>query len=920
MKKVFAGFVTILFLGAIVALFIVQRSDRFQKFCSHTILSYLKKAWDADICVKKSFVSLFSKTILFEKGTVIPHEKDCSWSFDQAHVRVSLFDLIFKDRVALYLSFRDVKAKTAYSSESFDIANHFSQIFATKEFSGGKEFAAQSIHVHNTIFEAKIQNKNISIFIDGDFAIRKDKKVEKPSQWRGYLHMAKGEVFLNGKQLIANLAGINEFCKASCDTTWTATIKNSFMYPFYNKNSYSLSGSWNDTDHSIQVKGNCIDMTVSQQKKNINVSGVLPAELINHMYLTMTDSFVGQTQSVQGLCSVNVDFQKNKKGLVIQAKASGKNLQYKDFSLSDWGIDNVRILQDKVSGSFSACYTPNSRFKGNFTWDLNTGKQDFVLYNDSEIEFVKNADQVENSAWFVRSKGIYIRGTRRKDFFTGIYKIMLSRTISHEQVPLQGTFCLQDKDIIFDGTGLNGIYNAVVSLQDQPYVKKLAFNRDQKCLISMKADNDAIIKGFVYFPLIQSLLSQNIQRMILGSNSYIGLSINQNFWKEITGSLWLHKGKLYLPESRNLVKQMAIDFSLFPKEKKLILKDPKVYFGQGILESDRIAVLLDDNYGLGALYAPVKFEQLFLNWKNDFYVFASGNFVFSKQPQGILHIEGDVLLNKSLLKNNPLSDDVKSFVDFPLDFVNYRENGFNLTLRVRSEKPIKVKTSSIDTKAKLNFFVEFLNNDEAPKVEGTIELEGGYLQILDNKLFIETGNVQFVPSQINDPLISLVAKNKIGRHLISLQATGSLQKPKIFLESSPTLSEEQIFGVLLAGSEHASLQASLPVLVMQNLHVLLFGNKKVAPRASAFLEKLIRPLKYVHITPNFTDQSGRGGIKGVVSVDLGEQIHAQVQKNFNLQDDLAFQVEYLLSDDVNIKAVKDQRGELGSEVEVRFKF
>ena len=91
------------------------------------------------------------------------------------------------------------------------------------------------------------------------------------------------------------------------------------------------------------------------------------------------------------------------------------------------------------------------------------------------------------------------------------------------------------------------------------------------------------------------------------------------------------------------------------------------------------------------------------------------------------------------------------------------------------------------------------------------------------------------------------------------------------------------------------------------------------PHGASLIQKLTKPLRYVQITPNFTDLSGRSGIKGTVSVDLNDQFHAQIQKNFNLQDDFSFYLQYMLSDDISLRAVKDQRGEVGSEVEVRLK-
>ena len=214
----------------------------------------------------------------------------------------------------------------------------------------------------------------------------------------------------------------------------------------------------------------------------------------------------------------------------------------------------------------------------------------------------------------------------------------------------------------------------------------------------------------------------------------------------------------------------------------------------------------------------------------------------------------------------------------------------------------------------------FYNNFAWPQITGEIDLQKGYLNFLRHKLYVHHGKIQFIPGQINEPIIDLVAQNRIKKYLISLQASGSLQQPNIILESYPELSEEQILALLMSGSENASFQSDLPAIFMQNLNELIMGSKDVLPKGADFIRKITLPFKYIQITPNFTNQAGYGGIKGIVSIDLNNQIHAQVQKNFNLQEDFAFQIEYLLTDDINVKFVRDQSGEIGSEVEVRFKF
>ena len=206
-----------------------------------------------------------------------------------------------------------------------------------------------------------------------------------------------------------------------------------------------------------------------------------------------------------------------------------------------------------------------------------------------------------------------------------------------------------------------------------------------------------------------------------------------------------------------------------------------------------------------------------------------------------------------------------------------------------------------------------------PQVSGYINLEKGSLKLLTQSLMIEYGRLEFPAHQSHDPIIEFTAKNRIQKYLITLHATGTLQKPIITLESFPELQEEQILSLLLGGVEGSGLQTDIATIVLHNLNAILMGTRQFNQKTNAFFKFLTRPLKYVQIIPNFTDQSGRGGIRGIISIDINKQLHAQLQKNFNLQEDFLFQIQYMLADELNIKAIKDQRDELGAELELRFK-
>ena len=80
------------------------------------------------------------------------------------------------------------------------------------------------------------------------------------------------------------------------------------------------------------------------------------------------------------------------------------------------------------------------------------------------------------------------------------------------------------------------------------------------------------------------------------------------------------------------------------------------------------------------------------------------------------------------------------------------------------------------------------------------------------------------------------------------------------------------------------------------------------------------PLKHVHLVPSFSDQTGRAGLRGAIEIDIGERWHALIQKNFSLSEDIRFEAEYAVSDELTVRGFRDEHRDIGAEVEFRWKF
>jgi hypothetical protein len=76
----------------------------------------------------------------------------------------------------------------------------------------------------------------------------------------------------------------------------------------------------------------------------------------------------------------------------------------------------------------------------------------------------------------------------------------------------------------------------------------------------------------------------------------------------------------------------------------------------------------------------------------------------------------------------------------------------------------------------------------------------------------------------------------------------------------------------------------------------------------------------VRIVPSFTDETGRGGLRAAIEIDVNDQLSAVIEKNFSLSEDVKFEIDYALSDDISLKGIQDERGDFGGEMEVKWKF
>ena len=351
----------------------------------------------------------------------------------------------------------------------------------------------------------------------------------------------------------------------------------------------------------------------------------------------------------------------------------------------------------------------------------------------------------------------------------------------------------------------------------------------------------------------------------------------------------------------------------------MTIRDMQCTMHNGRLGSSIIQVKLGDDLRPRYVYAPVLIERCLLNMGKDLFAIVSGNLVMHKNEKHGSLLKGQLFLDRAQLKENLFSDvfqkNMRSFTRFAFDT---DDDDMCCDIRIKTKYPVRVQTPFLHTDARIDLAIT--QNIRKPQVTGSIHLHAGQLNFPYKPLYITKGALHFLPHQLDNPLVELVAKNNIKKHDITLQVHGSLQEPHVALESSPTLTEGQIISLLLVGSQEESLNMVMPALLMQNITSLLFGYNQTETKMSRYFGSLFKPFNRIHLVPSFIDQSGRGGLRGAIEIDISDRWHAVIQKNFSLTEDTRFVLEYLLSDDISIRGTRDIRRDLIGEVEMRWKF
>lgn len=740
--------------------------------------------------------------------------------------------------------------------------------------------------------QAKNMNNNIKMrlnFLDG----------EGHSKESRLFHSISGSIVCDMRKNNDKSFNIS----AQCDIS--ATVAGSDR-----ERDYFISGAWENFEGKINLQSDdeaifCNNCTVLQKNKRWFLKG--NASLLCKELLWM---ITGKTYDINGKCvfifNGELDINKN-----FTIQTSIRDCNFGNYLVTEKMDINAVLKNKNIYGTCSGIVADYVTLNGSWNYDLSKKQGSCNLYN-SGITNLKFIDH-----WYIKPQNFSVQGFY--DSIDGIsfkYDCLFSHNTLEKKHRIQGALDYSsDASIFIQGIkDDNESYNALIDLKKYPYLQSSYYWGKDGLLLESNFNERGIVLN-CNVSLMRELFSSWFDRDIQAEGN---ITLESSFDTEkIAAHCELSKGTIRLPQTYNFIDGGQIDMTYYFKKRELEIKkiDASMHCGTCNVQDGKI--FFDSLFKPSFIHIPLIFNRCLFTMKRDLFIMASGHLLFEQKNNKDPLLSGSIIIERGQIKENILSQEFQKQIGlYSTNVFTFNYPSIQTNISVQSRHGIKIDTPFLKTTAKISLQVK--KTVTQPALLGAITLLNGSLQFPYKPLMIHHGIITFNPDKGYDPTIEFLARNQVRNHRVSLHITGSLLDHHIALESNPPLTDEQIIGLLLTGSLQESLKNMMPALIMNNLKSLIFGSNQFN-----FLNKYFKPLGNnisINLIPSFTDQYGRGGLRGALEVGVNDQWRALIQKNFSFTEDTRVELEYLFTDDITLRAVRDEQKNLGFEAEMRWKF
>jgi len=925
-----------LILGIVCLLLIAQNDAWVKQVIADSVKNGFEKNFGATFVATIDSINFFSPSCEFVNVFVEPIDhQDWKWQAKRLTLQFSWLNFLLHRSIGLQVAFENIEMWSAKRENRIAIWDHVRLFFTGV---GTIPIVIKSISLNPA-----------SLTIPSTLFLKWHSESKKlASGFKSQVYCLDGTISVANKDYIENIAGTFGFestfvgVDGSYNYSGSAKLSCATSYLSEKKEDLFIAGAWENDIGSCVIKNS--DQSINVQLSDLhksdagiiaNVQANVPVK--NIVRWCLLDTVLTGTGYLQGSIKLSENGLQAIDGeLVVEDCAWDEHCFIKKI------VSSLHKNGSKWHGDASLFADDQVNVVGSWQWEEQSG----VAHCASKIMrpiFIPGMPDwcvdAQNSMLTIEKdesgdvSGVYrfdivhapSTGSGRPDFAKA------STGMTGEQALVVGSFstACQPQGVGVDIAGhfndyayeVSGLLTSGSELCASHITKLVCADKTGKRQVNLEArvaDTPAL-QGTVDIDFIKTIAS-NLFGYQLNGQGVMNLDATYNQSnRTIATQIHFVDSVIRVPHLYNFITGFDAEIMYDFSNKKIDLQNMCCLLDRGSIICNSARFVFDDTYRLSFAHVPITLRECLINVNKDLFALISAQLLCTKKRDVMPSVQGALIVERSQCKENIFSEMLqKKIFQSTERALNVSGADMACDVTIETAAPVHVETAFLETNARVA--VAVTNTIRNPVFSGSINLNSGSLHFPYKSLQITKGSLHCVPNQLYDPIIELVAKNKIKKYNVSLTVTGSLQNHHIMLESSPPLTEEQIIALLLIGSQEESLNIVMPALIMNNLTTLLFGDTQSRDSLDSFFKRLFKPFDNVHLVPSFTDQTGRGGLRGAIEIDVTDRWHALIQKNFSLSEDTRLELEYLLSDDVTVRGIRNERRDIGGEVEMRWKF
>lgn len=906
--------ITGILLGLILAIYITQDQVFFKKIIYDQVKNLCTGNYNADFSIDR--INLFSGKIRLKNLRLTPkddlNQKNWSWGCQKITINFSWLSLLINHKIVTQIKVNKLNLNSLYQNQKFTITDHLYELLLAP--------STMPIELKNLTIKTAILNINNSeAGLNLQISWSSNSKIVS-NILKSNVYLKNGSLSDSKQTYLDNLTGNIQITlpfddpkklNLQCDLS----LKSPFLDP---QDQYFINAKWNQNIGSCKLK---------------SLSGLLDFAPINLLYknhiwqidlkcicnlaILQKIKLISGLPKISGQCLLDLSGNIYRNNYSIAGSCLVKELKANNYAL----LDKVFFTFNRHNYAWHGALNLERDLLANLVtkWHWHETKKTGAinLYNKNQIDIPVSI------GWDIKPRALNLSLNLKKSTdkleITGTNTVVIKNSKTNLSKKVTGQINYHNYQLILSG---DLTHSSASKIQDQEQyllifdllnyqLVKATINPKEKnkSVISCCSLNNNLLQSTVDLELIHNYLPKSLKGLINGNGALI---INSQFNNhKLDCDLKLTNGNLILPKVYNVIKDLTAHINYDFKNKNLKINDLNITLYQGKININQ--AVIKPNY----IYLPILFNNLAINFERNLIANCAGKILYQNHDTNKHNLKGFIILEQTLCRYNLLSPDLINNFGANKSYYFKPSPNLELDLNFLTQAPIKIKSEFLDTcaSAQIRISGQLIN----PKIIGQIKINNGKINFPYKPLHITNGQICFTGTSPDQATLDLTAKNNIKRHNITMQLSGPISNPQINLQSSPSLTSETIGALLLLGTDNSSLNMIMPAIVMQNLNHIVFGSIYDEEKTNHLIKKLFKPLDHVKFVPSFSDETGRGGLKGAIEIDVNDRLHALIQKNFSLTEDTKLEIDYAISDDVSIRAIKDERGDLGSELEIRFK-